>query len=87
MTRPRPPSGERHSHNSPEATIRRESQSRLVRGQPRMGDAFVIRLMLASGEMHIFDAPEGASDDAPGATRFSQPLRFRNVCSYIHLPR
>ena len=29
-----------------------------------MGDAFVIRLMLASGEMHLFDAPEGASDDA-----------------------
>lgn len=42
----RPPLGERHnhgskdSHGSHEATLERETQSRLVRGRPRAGDAF-----------------------------------------------
>jgi hypothetical protein len=39
MTRPRPTSGRTHSHDLPEANPGRETQSRLVRGQPWMGDS------------------------------------------------
>jgi hypothetical protein len=38
MTRSRPTPGGRHSHDSPEANHGRETQSRLIRGQPRAGD-------------------------------------------------
>jgi hypothetical protein len=36
-TRPRPTSGGRHNHDSPEANLGQETQSRLARGQTRTG--------------------------------------------------
>jgi hypothetical protein len=39
MTRLRPTPDRRRSHDSPEANLGRETQSRLARGQPRIGDA------------------------------------------------
>jgi hypothetical protein len=43
MTRPRPTSSGRHSHDSPETNTGRETQSRLARGQPRAVDAVTTR--------------------------------------------
>jgi hypothetical protein len=63
-----------HSHNSPGATLGRETKSRLARGHPRAENIIVTRPRPASGKMHISDSPEDASDDAqklPASTNHS----------------
>jgi hypothetical protein len=43
MTRPRPTMGGRGGHDSSEANLGRETQSRLAQGQPRVGDTVTTR--------------------------------------------
>jgi hypothetical protein len=72
---------------SPEASPRRDTQSRLARGQPRAGGTVTTRPRPTSIGRHNSDSPEVVSCDAPRATRLSQPLWFQNVRWYVHLPR
>jgi hypothetical protein len=58
MTRPRPSPGRRRSHDSPEATFGRETQSSLARGHAQMGQAFTSRLRPSLGERRKHDLPE-----------------------------
>jgi hypothetical protein len=74
MTRPRPSSGERRSHDSPEANPGRETQSRLARGQPRAGDAVTTRPRPTSGGRRNQDSPRGqtrAGDTVTTCTRLN----------------
>jgi hypothetical protein len=47
--RPRPSLGETRSHGSPKGGLGRETQSRLVRGQPTSGEAVTVCPRVASG--------------------------------------
>jgi hypothetical protein len=72
--RPRPTSGGRRSHGSSEANPGQETQSRLVRGQPRGGNAVTTRPGPTSGGRSSDDSPEAN----PGWETQSSP---RSSCS------
>jgi hypothetical protein len=65
MTLPRPTSSGRQSHDSPEANLGREMQSRLVRGHPLVEVIVTTHLSPTSDKLHISNSPEGISGDAP----------------------
>jgi hypothetical protein len=62
MTRARPTLGERHNHDSPDANPRRETQSRLTRGQPCAGDIVMTRSRPTSVGDTVTARPRPTSD-------------------------
>jgi hypothetical protein len=61
-TRPRPTLGGSHNHDSLEANLGREIQSRLARGQPWVGDAVTARSRPTSDKQHISDLPKATPE-------------------------
>jgi hypothetical protein len=71
-TRPRPTSDGRHSHKSPDAKPVNETQSRLTRGQPRVGQSVTTRPRLTRARDAATTCPRPTSggrgsDDSPEA--------------------
>jgi hypothetical protein len=72
-TRPRASSGGRCSHHSPEANLRWETQSQLVRCQPRAGDAITTHWRPTSGGRCNHHSPRGQPRVGHAITTCSRP--------------
>jgi hypothetical protein len=73
MTRPRPTSGRRRIHDSPEANPGWETHSRPARGQPRAGDTIMARSRTKLDKKSISDSPEGILGNAPEGAKLCRP--------------
>jgi hypothetical protein len=73
MARPRPTSGERHSHESLKANLVWEKRSLLAQGQPRARDAVTARPRPTPDQQRIFDSHEGILGDALEGTQLRRP--------------
>jgi hypothetical protein len=83
MTRPRPPSSERHNHDSSEAKPGRDRQSRLIRGQARAANAVTTHPRPSSGSRRSHNSPKAnlAELSAPGLLHLFPPLALTAPCS------